>query len=293
MTHNRPTATRIPVLAWALVAAAAVQLAIWAAMNWYRIFGPYLIVKLEDASAVIGGVAPFILAAAVLVGAARWPAGRGWLYAGAGLFALHGVVQSATDAWWAWWMTDPVAPEGAVQVALVAGSLTAVAAAALAPICLALGLIRSRPTRPVSALSALVPLAVGAVAVVASVGLLGRELAAAADVSPGGPALIALGLVHRHLPMLGALGLVALAVAAVRARPEAGMVPEMLVAVGATLACAGSAATWVGQWLLSFEAQGTHLLWVFTLPWTASSIGMVLLIAGFGLAALGTSRARA
>lgn len=295
MMHDRRTATPIPVLAWALVAAALVQLGFWAAMNWYRLFGgPYLIVKLEDVSAVIIGVSPFLLAAAVLVGAARWPRGRGWLYVGAGLFALHGVARSATDAWWAWRMAaDPVAPEGAVQTALVAGSLTAVTAAALAPVCLAVGLAQSRSRWPVNALAAAAPVAVGAVTIAAGVGLLARELVGASDLPQAEPALVALGLVHRILTTLGALGLVALAVAAVRAMPAAGTVAEVLIAGGATLAAAGSAATWAGQSLLSFEAQGQHLLWVFTLPSTASSIGMVVLIAGFGVAALGSARARA
>lgn len=293
MTDRPRAAEPIPVVAWVLVAAAVAQAVLWAALNWYRLLGgPYLILRLEDASSVITGMAPFLLGAAVLMGVPRWPAGRGWLYAGAGLFALSGVLRSATDAW-AWWMTDPVGPEGATRAALVAASLITATVAALAPACLSLGLVRSRPSRPVFALAALVPLAVGAVAMAGGLALLGRELAAASDVARGEPAIIAFALVYWLLTTLGPLAFVALAVAAVQTRPPAGMAPEVLIAIGATLAAAGSAASMVGQSLLSFEAQGEHLLWVFTLPSTASSIGMLLLIAGFGVAALRSGRTSA
>jgi len=290
MMHGRRTARVIPVLAWALAAAAVVQLGMWTATNWYRIFGPFLIVRLEVVDSVISGVAPFLLAAVVLVAASRGRAGRRWWYLGAGLFALHGVTQSASAAWWAWNAADPVPPEGAAQVALIAASLTSAAAAALAPVCLAVGLVSWHPVRRVTAVGALVPLAVGTCAVAGSIGLLGRELAAASDLPQAGPALIALGVAHRLLAMLGAVGMVGLAIAALRAMPAARVAPGVIIAAGATLAAAGSAASWVGQSLLSFEAQGEHLLWVFTLPWTASAAGMVLLIAGFGVTALMPAR---
>ncbi len=159
MTYDGRADRRIPVLAWALVGAAAVHVAIWVAVNWYRVFGPYLILKLEDASSIVTGVAPFLLAAAVLVGAARWPAGRRWLYAGAALAAVHGVMRTSMDAWWAWRMSDPVVPEGAVQAVLVTVNLIAVTAATLAPLCLAVGLRRVDAVRAS-------PLAAGVIAVV-------------------------------------------------------------------------------------------------------------------------------
>jgi hypothetical protein len=286
MTQRGRADRWLPILAWAFVGAAALQLALWASVNWYRIFGPYLILRLDDLSSIVTGMAPFLLGAAVLVGAARWPEGRRWLIAGAVLSALSGVAQTATEAWWLWRMTDPIAPEGLVQVWLIAGRLVLVTAAALAALCLAAGLARVRPARPASRSALLVPVAVGAVVVAGGLGLLARELGAASEIPDEQAAFVVLGIVHRLLATLGALGLAALAAAAVRAMPVAGVLPEVLIAAGATLAAVGSAATWIGQALLSFEEQSQQLLWVFTTPFAATAVGLVLIIAGFGLAAL-------
>jgi hypothetical protein len=286
MTQRGRADRWLPILAWAFVGAAALQLALWASVNWYRIFGPYLILRLEDLSSIITGMAPFLLGAAVLVGAARWPDGRRWLIAGAALSAVSGFAQSATEAWWLWRMTDPIAPEGLVQVWLIAGRLVQVTAAALAAVCLAAGLARARPARPTPWPVLLVPVAVGAVVVVGGLGLLARELAAASEIPDEQAAFVVLGVVHRLLATLGALGLAALAVTAMRAMPAAGVLPEALIAAGATLAAAGSAATWIGQWVLSFDAQSEQFVWVFTVPSVMVSIGIVLVIVGFGAAAL-------
>jgi hypothetical protein len=286
MTHHDRADRPLHILAWVLVGGAALHLALWAWMNWYRLFGPYLIVRLEDLSSIVTGIAPFLLGAAVLVGAARWPAGRRWLLAGAALSALHGVAQSTAEAWWAWRMIDPIAPEGPVQVALVAGGLVQVTAAALAPLCLAAALASERAISPASRLALLVPVVVGAVVVAAGLWVLGRELAMTSEVPQEQAAFIVLGVAYRLLNTLGGIGLVALAIAAVRAMPTNGPLSEVLIATGATLAAVGSAATWIGQALLSFDAQSEQLLWVFTVPETVASIGMVLMVAGFGTAAL-------
>ncbi len=90
---------------------------------------------------------------------------------------------------------------------------------------------------------------------------------------------------------LAALTLVLLALTAVRAVPRARIVPEVLIAGGATLAAAGLAATWAAQALLSLDAQGSQQLWVFTLPWAVESIGKVLLIVGFAVAGLSLASA--
>lgn len=286
MTQRGRADRWLPILAWAFVGAAALQLALWASVNWYRIFGPYLILRLEDLSSIAIGMAPFLLGAAVLVGAARWPEGRRWLIAGAALSALSGVAQTATEAWWLWRMTDPIAPEGLVQVWLIAGRLVLVTAAALAALCLAVGLARVHAARQASRSALLVPVGVGAVVVAGGLGLLARELGAASEIPDEQAAFVVLGVVHRLLATLGALGLAALAVAAVRAMPATGPLPEVLIAAGATLAAAGSAATWIGQSILSFEVQGEQVVWVFTVPSVLVSIGIVLVIAGFGAAAL-------
>lgn len=290
MTQQERADRRIPVLAWALVAAAAVQLAIWAATNWYRVFGPYLIVRLEDLSSIVTGVAPFLLGAAVLVGAARWPAGRSWLHAGAGFAALHGVMQTATDAWWAWRMTDPVPLDGGLQVGLVVANLVAVTAAALAPLCLAAGLGRVESVRRASPLAAGLVVVLGLAVLAAGVGLGAREIAWSADHPSGEGVVIALGVSYRLLVTLEAVALAVLALAALRALPSARILPEVLITVGSVLAAAGLGASWAGQAVLSFEEQDQF--WVFALPWTVGALGMILLIAGFAAAGLGLASPR-
>ena len=285
MTEDGRVERRIPVLAWVLVAAAAAQVGIWMAVNRYRVFGPYLILKIEDLSSILTGVAPFLLAAAVLIGAPRWPAGRRWLYAGAALSVLQGVMKLFADAWWAWRMSDPVAPEGALQVALVVATLVAVAAVALAPLCLAAGLGRMESVRRAPRLAVGLIVVVGLAAAAAGLGLGVREIAWAFEMQSDQGAFIVLGVAHRLLITLGAVALAVLALAALRALPLAGLVPVVLIAVGAAVAVAGLAITWAGQALLSFESQDQF--WVFALPWTVESIGMVILIAGFAVAGLG------
>ena len=278
---------RIPLLAWVLVAAAAAQVGIWMAVNWYRVFGPYLILRLEDLSSIITGAAPFLLAAAVLIGAPRWPAGRRWLYAGAALIALQGVMKTFADAWWAWRMGDPIAPEGALQVALVIANLVAVAAVALAPLCLAAGLGRMESVRRAPRLAVGLIVVVGLAAAAAGLGLGVREIAWAFELQGEQGAFIVLAVAYRVLITLGAVALAVLALAALRALPLAGVVPEALIAAGAAVAAAGLATSWAGQALLSVEAQSANLAWVWTLPWTVESIGKVILIAGFAVAGLG------
>jgi hypothetical protein len=285
MTDDGRVERRIPALAWVLVAAAAAQLGIWTAVNWYRVFGPYLILRIEDLSSIVTGVAPFLLAAAVLIGAPRWPAGGRWLYAGAALSAVHGVMKAFGDAWWAWRASDPVAPEGALQVALVVANLVAVAAAALGPLCLAAGLARVESVRRAPPIAVGLVVVVGLAAATAGLGLGIREIAWAFEMQSYEGAFIVVGVTYRLLITLGAVALAVLALVALRVLPRAGVVPEALIVIGATLAAAGLAVTWAGQALLSFESQDQF--WVFALPWTVESIGMVLLIAGFAAAALG------
>ena len=292
MTGDGRVERRIPVLAWVLVAAAAAQVGIWAALNWYRVFGPYLILRFEDFSSIVTGVAPFLLAAAVLIGAARWPAGRRWLYAGAAVLALHGVMRTLTDAWWAWRMSDPVAPEGPLQVALVAANLVAVAAVALAPLCLAAGLGRVDPIRRASPLVVGFIVAVGLAAAAAGLGLGVREITWAFELQSDEAAFIALGVAYRLLLTIGGVALAVLALAALRSLPPAGGVPEVLIAAGAAVAAAGLTINSAAQALLSIEAQSANLTWVWTLPWAVEAIGKIVLIAGFAAAGLGAATAR-
>ena len=99
-------------------------------------------------------------------------------------------------------------------------------------------------------------------------------------------AVVGAGVVYRLLVTVAGLALVALALAAVRAMPLARPQPEALIAVGASAAVVGSAANWIGQAVLSLEEQGAQFVMLFAIPWTITAIGWLLVIAGFGAAAL-------
>src|SRR5699024_6580736 len=128
-------------------------------------------------------VAAFLVAAAVLVAAPRWPIGRRCLHAGAAAFAVGGAVSSASDAWWAWRMLDPVAPEGFAQVALVTATLVELVAAVVAPLLVAVGLVRAGPGSLRRTAWRWIILALGVVALSGGLGLLAREV----SMMPTGP----------------------------------------------------------------------------------------------------------
>jgi hypothetical protein len=269
------------------MAGAAIHLAVWAWLNWYRIFGPYLILRLEDLSSIVTGVAPFLLGAAALVGAARWPAGRRWLVAGAVVAGLHGLAQLVFSAWWAWLTSMDIVPtEGAFPVVSVLLGLAAAVAAALVPLCLALGLARAPSRGPLAAPLLVVPLLVGVAAVAGSTGLLLRELGASTQVDVGQQGTyVVLGVAHRVMAIVGDVGFAALAVAALRAMPRPIGLPELAIALGALLVVATRAVSSITQAILSIEAQSDAVLWAFTVPFAVGAAGYVLLVIGFGLAA--------
>src|SRR5690606_33110639 len=159
------------------------------------------------------------------------------------------------DAWWAWSIPAGVMPaEGATQVAIVALALITALAAALAVVCLANGLALAPSRRALSAPLAVVPLVVGAAAVVGAVAVMGREVVVPAQLGDvqGTPYLV-LGVVRRVVATVGVIGLVALAVAALRAMPVRIGMPELVVAIGALIVAGARTWTWFGQALLPLE----------------------------------------
>ncbi|HUH16526.1 MAG TPA: hypothetical protein VMM85_01125, partial [Methylomirabilota bacterium] len=114
--HVPAASAGIPLAAWLLLGVAAITLGVHVAVDWYQIFGPYLIVRPERVFQAISSVAPFLLAAAVLVGAVRWPAGRPWLALGAAALALFGVLELALLAWIALWLPGFTEPMQATMI---------------------------------------------------------------------------------------------------------------------------------------------------------------------------------
>jgi len=289
MIGRRSSVTAHPAwMPWAIGAlgvAALAQVGARLAPDWYRIFGPYLLV---DADMVVGslrGVSPFVLAAAVLVGAQRWPAGTRWLQLGALALGLQGLLELGSDIWWAIWNIAPGEVSGGVQVILVvryvASTLAGIAAWAL----LAAGLWAARgdvalrgPRRVATLVIGIVGLAaLGSGIWVAAMYLGIPNVGSAAPLYAVDGALVAIGIAAPA----------ALAFAAVRAMPGRGGMPEVLISIGATIAAGALAWEWVVPQVGPLTATPVDVTaWAFTLVRAIVTAGFVAMIAGFGVSAL-------
>ena len=289
--HDR-VARPVPGLAWILVAAAAIQLGAYVAQNWYQFFGPFPIVRLDDVLSATHLVAPFLIAAAALVAAPRWPARRRWIVAGVVLLAVHGVIASLNAAWWAWF--PPVsAPSAGEQAFLVSLNVVNAVATVAAPVCLAIGISGAGTARPsMSAARGVGIAAIGlgvAIGVALGVRLLALEMGVAQDMEWWhGP----LAFVFRLLTTLVVVAFGLLAVAAVRAAPSSYPLPELAIACGAALVAGGMAIGWHLQWLAFEQGPEAAADIPFQLPSAVGALGYLLLIAGFALAATPRPEAR-
>lgn len=289
--HDR-VARPVPGLAWLLVAAAGIQLGAYVAHNWYRFFGPFPIVRLDDVLAATQLVAPFLIAAAAVVAAPRWPAGRRWIVAGVVLLAVHGAITSIDAAWWAWF--PPVsAPSPGEQAFLVTLSLVNVVVAVAAPACLAVGIGGAAPARaPTSAGQRVAVAAIGlgvVVGVALGVRLLVLEMGVTQDMAWWhGP----LAFIFRVLTTLVVVAFGLLAAAAVRTAPFSHPLPELVVALGAVLVAGGQAIGWHLQWLTFERGTEAAALIPYQLPAAVIALGYLFLMVGFALAAVPRSEAR-
>ena len=277
---------------WALGAlgvAALVQVGARVAPEWYRIFGPYLLVDADMVVGAIRAVSPFALAAAVLVGTQRWTAGRRWLHLGALTLALQGLLGLGSDIWWAVWEASPGEVSDGVQLLLIARFVASAIAVPVAWAFLAAGLWSARtdeslggPRRAAMVVIGLVGLvALGSGTWVAALYLGVPNLGAALPLYAAVGVIVAIGFAATAL----------LALAAVRVMPRRGWMPELLIAVGATLVAGVTAWEWafpnvVPLQELPFDVSS----WVFTLVSAIVTLGFVAMIAGFGAGALARDR---
>ena len=183
---------------------------------------------------------PMVLAASLLAGRDRWPAGRGWLNAAAAAFALASILDAvgwlATAVTWPPDPADPTLPS-VVRISLV------VAAGLGAPLLAAVWLWRSRaPSRSVANRAvwlggaiavALFALAVQVVAILPYY----DDILPFFDGENQEPLLAAMSAISMLTPVAFAV----LGIAAVRAAPGRYLVPEVLIAAGALIAAAASA----------------------------------------------------
>jgi hypothetical protein len=274
----------------ALAVGALVQVGARLAPDWYSIFGPYLLVDADMVVGTVRAVSPFALAAAVLVGAGRWEAGRRWLNLGALALGVQGLLGLGSDIWWAFWEAGPGEISPGVEALLAARSLAGAIALIASAAFLAAGLWMARQHASLGGLRR------GAMAVIGLVGLValggGLWVAIAQLGLPGGPfgtqvhvysGLVAIGFGAITLP----------AVAAFRAMPRSGWMPELLIAVGATLVAGATAWEWAFPWIVPPQDLSVDVVgWVFTLVSAVVTLGFVAMIAGFGAGALDPGRRR-
>ncbi len=277
----------IPWQVWALLVGAIVQLGVQIAPDSYQVFGPYFLVDGEMVVGWLQSIPPFMLAAAVVLGADRWPAGRRTLLISAAVLGLFAVLRLGSDIWWAVWEAsghtwDPSPPW--LLGGLVATSLFFM----IGHVLLAAGLWAARSDRPTDRAQAAVMVTIGFVGIIA-VGVALWVAARTLALAPADHLVYA-----TTVPLLTAAGLAALAlvaVAAVLVAPRAGGTPEVLIAAGAVIAMAASAWSWSFPNLVPLqEVPEQAFVWAFTLPRVAEVVGWLTMVAGFGLAALALRR---
>jgi hypothetical protein len=222
MTDRAWPAT-VPWQAWVCVAAGVLAIAVGTVARGF--LGSEWFFTADNVADSLPLALPFLVAAGVMLGVNRWADGRRWLVVGAWLLALHGVLDVALELQLASIMSDP-ATVAASEPLLVARSLLNWASHALGFGALAAGLWRSsagdwrRLTRWAAAIVALM---IG----IAVAGLFAVNLAVAASLlTPPVVAVVVLG-------GAGFAAAGALAIAALRAAPRSGAIPELLIAAGA------------------------------------------------------------
>ena len=281
----RPGHSSIPRIAWLLLAAAATSFAVFVVRDWYQLFGPYLIVRPQLVIEAVATAAPFLVAAGVLAGRGRWPAGSRWLTWGAGAYALNGVLQVLWSAWLAWWEASPSLVASPMDGLLAARAWLSLLSAIAAPALLAAGLWAASRRRPSTGRERVASALIAGIAVAA---LAGSALLAVTEMArEAGSGMVPfesiIGAVFSVGLALSAAAMALLALAAVRAIPRRGPLPELAVAGGATLAAVGPPWMSWAQVVLPQATLAEHSGWAFTVPGAVVAAGMLLLAGGFAL----------
>jgi hypothetical protein len=283
-----PSAVPWPV--WLLLAGALVQLGVKVAPDSYSVFGPYFLVHAGMVLDWVNSISLFLLAAAVVLAADRWPGGRRTLLMGAGALAIVALLRLGLDAWMAVWeasghVYDP-SPPFVLGMHLGAGVMFVTA-----HVLLAAGLWAGRSPAPMGRTRSLLVAMIGLGGLIAT----GAGLWAVVLTLPRAqPDYAAYAVVIMTLTAVSFVALGLLAMAAARVTPRHGGIPEKLIAVGASVTLAATAWASIGPYFTPGpgEVSEDGFLWVYTLPYAAGIAGTLTTIAGFGLAALAVHRAR-
>ena len=280
----------IPWPVWALLTGAIAQLAVQVAPDSYQVFGPYFLV---DGSMLVGwlqSITPFLLAAAVVLGADRWPAGRPMLVVAAAALAVVGLLRLAVDAWWTLWETapGPIPPETTPWLTL--GWIGAGLAAPVGYGLMAAGLWTARTARPPGAARMASIIAIGLAGLIATGA--GLWVVAQTLERRGTADGLWVGSLTAVAWTAAFAALAALAGVAVRIVRPVDPLPEVLVAGGAAVTMIASAWTWSYPQIAPTQAwEEEAIAWAFSIPSVVVVIGTLAIIAGFVLAALSGRRA--
>jgi hypothetical protein len=282
--------SRISGVVWLLLAAAAVATNVHGLSRGLVVVGPYANVNPADVVSLLGSATAFLTAAAVVIGAGRWPAGRRLLLWGAAALALHALLELGIDAWIAWARTTPERFSTAPQIVLAGRALMTAGLHAAGWLLLAGGLWMGLGRRPL-------PAPRGADSVGITVALLGAALCAAGIVTSDrlvGPAALELGVPLHLAYILNALswlGMALLSAVALRRLPARDRVPELLIGTGASVAMLVAAYQQLVPLVASpqgvpFDMTG----WIFTFPHAMGVLGAVAVAVGFAIARIAPRR---
>ena len=287
--YRPPMAATVPWPAWLLLAGAIVQLGVRIAPDSYSVFGPYFLVDAGMVMDWFKSVTLFVLAAAVVLAADRWPAGRRRLLIAAAALGAVALFRLGADIWWAVWEAAGHVYEGS-QPWLLGGYLVDALLFVIANVLLAAGLWTARVNRPMGRHRA------GLIALTGLIGLVatGIGLWATTRIIAFGPGdHVAYSVAMMTLGSAGFASLGLLAVAAARVVPNRRGLAEVLIAIGALITLVASAWNRGVLYVIPFQdVPEEAFVWYFTVPFAAEVLGLVMMIAGFGLAALAAHRPR-
>jgi hypothetical protein len=267
---SAPAIAPLPGLAILLLAGAALHLVVSVVTG--TVMNRYLELSASAVINYLTGAMPLVLAASLVAGWDRWPAGRRWLVAAAtaygavALLDVAGMVPMAIA-----WPPDSAAevnpPITLVRIALL------VTAALAAPLLAAGGLWRDAVAAPrwpllvAAAAVGLIVLVVQVLTILPAFEYRGEETFLVG-------ASVALALVPAAVAALG--------IAAVRAVPRRYVVPEVLIAIGATAFAGGSATVSAATSLVL--RNGSEAQWmgpVVTASNAMSLAGLAVIALGF------------
>jgi hypothetical protein len=269
-----PTIAPLPRAATLLLAGAVLHLVI-SVITRTMMYG-YLELSAPTVIGYLTAAMPLVLAASLVAGWDRWPAGRRWLVAAAtayGLVALLDIagMVSMAIAWPPDSATELNPPITLVRIALL------VTAALAAPLLAAAGLWRdgvAAPRLPFLMVAA----AIGLIVLVVQVLTILPAFEDRGEESFLVGASVAVALVPAAVAALG--------IAAVRAVPRRYVVPEVLIAIGATAFAGGSAA--VSATMSLVPRNGWEAPWMGPIATASNAMSLV----GLAVIALGFFAAR-